>query len=335
MNLELQLKQKIKTHKKTNMKRTITIMALALSLFTTKAQTIVANFESLPLAANSAYSSTTGVSFTTGGASFQHKYSGYWSGGFSYTNKYDSSTVGFTNLYGVKPLKGYNNSNIYVVGQHNGVINLSSPSNTVGGFYITNTTYAYKSMKLGDSFAKKFGGVSGNDPDFFKVTVRGYKGGVLLADSVPFYLADFRFANNTLDYLVDTWQWVNTATLGNVDSLKFFMFTSDNGSFGPNTPLFFGIDDFTTTQSSVGLAENKANFNLSVYPNPFSSIITIQSDLQTEGTISIMDVAGKIIYSQQLNEMQTTLGVNELPNGIYFLELSSANQKTVKKLIKN
>ncbi len=317
------------------MKKTITTLTLALSLFTTKAQTVVENFESLPLATNSAYSSTTGVSFTTGGASFQHKYSGYWSGGFSYTNKYDSATVGFTNLYGVKPLKGYNNSNIYVIGQDNGVINLTAPSNTVGGFYITNTTYAYKSMKLGDSFAKKFGGVSGNDPDFFKVTVRGYKGGVLLADSVPFYLADFRFTNNSLDYLVDTWQWVNTSTLGNVDSLKFFMFTSDNGSFGPNTPLFFGIDNFTTTQSSVGLAENKTNFNLSVYPNPFSSVITIQSDILTEGTISIMDVAGKIIYSQQLNEMQTTLDVNALPNGIYFLELSSAGQKTVKKLIKN
>lgn len=335
MNLESQSKQKIEIHRETNMKIAITITTLALSLFTIKAQTTVANFEGLPLAANSAYSSTTGVSFTTGGASFQHKYSGYWSGGFSYTNKYDSSTVGFTNMYGVKPLKGYNNSNIYAVGQDNGVINLTAPSNTVGGFYITNTTYAYKSMKLGDSFGKKFGGVSGNDPDFFKITVRGYKGGVLLADSVPFYLADFRFANNNLDYLVDTWQWVNTATLGNVDSLKFFMFTSDNGTFGPNTPLFFGIDDFTTTQSSVGLAENNINFNLSVYPNPFSSVITIQSDLKTEGTISLMDIAGTIIYSQQLNEMQTILDVNALPAGIYLLELSSANQKTVKKLIKN
>ncbi|MBL7912893.1 MAG: DUF4465 domain-containing protein [Bacteroidia bacterium] len=317
------------------MKRTITVIALALSLFTINAQTIVADFEGLPLATNSAYSSTTGVSFTTGGASFQHKYSGYWSGGFSYTNKYDSSTVGFTNMYGVKPLKGYNNSNIYVIGQDKGVINLTAPSNTVGGFYITNTTYAYKSMKLGDSFGKKFGGVTGNDPDFFKVTVRGYKGGVLVADSVPFYLADFRFANNTFDYLVDTWQWVNTSTLGNVDSLKFFMFTSDNGSFGPNTPLFFGMDNFTNTQSSVGLAENKTNFNLSVYPNPFSSILTIRSDLKAEGTVALMDVAGKIIYSQQVNDMQTVLDVHDLPNGIYFLELSSAGQKTMKKLIKN
>lgn len=335
MNLELQLKQKTTTHKTNKMKRTITLMALALSLFTTKAQTVVSNFESLPLAPNSAYSSTTGVSFTTGGASFQHKYAGYWSGGFAYTNKYDSMTAGFTNMYGVKPLKGYNNSNIYVVGQDKGVINLSSPSNTVGGFYITNTTYAYESMQNGDAFAKKFGGVTGNDPDFFKVTVRGYKAGVLLTDSVPFYLADFRFANNAFDYLVDTWQWVNTTTLGNVDSLKFFMYTSDNGSFGPNTPLFFAIDDFTNTQSTVGLAENSANLNLSVYPNPFSSVITIQSDLRSDGTIAIMDVAGKIIYTQELSEMQTTLDLANLPTGIYFLQLSAGGQKTVKKLIKN
>ena len=55
------------------------------------------------------------------------------------------------------------------------------------------------------TFAKKFGGTTGNDPDFFKVTVKGYKGGVLTTDSVPFYLADFRFANNALDYIVDSW----------------------------------------------------------------------------------------------------------------------------------
>ncbi len=318
------------------MKKTITMMALALGLFTTKAQTQVANFESLPLAANSAYSSTIGVSFSTAGASFQHKYSGYWSGGFSYTNKYDSSTAGFGNMYGVKPLKGYNNSNIYTVGQDKGVINLGAPSNTVNGFYITNTTYAYESMQNGDQFAKKFGGTTGNDPDFFKVTVRGYKAGVLLTDSVPFYLADFRFTNNTLDYLVNTWQWVNTSTLGNVDSLKFFMYTSDNGSFGPNTPLFFAIDDFTTVQSSVGLAENRNNLKFNVYPNPFNSDLNIGLISMAEATTAtVSDITGKVIYSQELTSMQTNLDLNFLQSGIYFLEISSGNNKSVKKIIKN
>ncbi len=323
------------------MKKAITLMALALGLFTTKAQTQVADFESLPTTTNTAYSSTVSAPFTTAGASFQYKWDtdfSYWSGGFSYTNKYDSSAIvtATPGLYGVKPYKGYNNSNVYTVAQDKGVINLAAPSNTVNGFYITNTTYAYRSMKHGDQFAKKFGGATGNDPDFFKVTVRGYKAGVLLTDSVPFYLADFRFTNNTLDYLVNTWQWVNTSTLGNVDSLKFFMYTSDNGSFGPNTPLFFAIDDFTTVQSSVGLAENRNNLKFNVYPNPFNSDLNISLTSMAEvTTATVSDITGKVIYSQELISMQTNLDLNSLQSGIYFLEISSGNNKSVKKIIKN
>ncbi len=332
MKWVLPYKQNIKNN---NMKRSITLLAVALGMFTLKAQTTVADFETFTLSPNSAYSSTTSIPFNTTGASFQYKYGGFWSGGFSYTNKYDSSTVGFTNMYGVKPLKGYNNSNIYVVGQDQGVINLSAPSNTVIGFYITNTTYAYKSMKLGDSFAKKFGGTTGNDPDFFKVTVKGYKGGVLTTDSVPFYLADFRFTNNALDYIVDSWQWLNTTSLGNVDSIKFFMYSSDVGSFGINTPLFFGIDNFTNTQSNVGIAENSTSYKFDVYPNPFNASLTINITDNIEATVNVSDVTGKIVFTQQLTEMQSTLDLDLLQGGIYFLQISSGNNNSVKKIIKN
>lgn len=328
-------------NKKNKMKKTITTLALTLSFFAANAQTLVADFETLPLSTNAAYGNTTSTPFVTAGASFQYKWDttyNYWSGGFSYTNKYDSSAVvtATPGLYGVKPLKGYNNSNVYTIGQDNGVINLSAPSNTVNGFYITNTTYAYRSMKHGDQFAKKFGGISGNDPDFLKVTVKGYKGGVLLTDSVPFYLADFRFTNNALDYIVNTWQWVNTATLGNVDSVKFFMYTSDNSSFGPNTPFFFAIDNFTTVQSSVGLTENTNNLKFNAYPNPFNSDVNINLALNVEYVkATIFDVAGKIVYSQELTALQTNLDLTSLQNGIYFLEVSSGNNKSVKKIIKN
>jgi hypothetical protein len=319
------------------MKKIIFITTLIFGFSTNKAQTQVADFENFSLSPNSAYSNSLSLPFQSAGASFQYKWGGnYWSGGFSYTNKYDSATAGFTNLYGVKPLKGYNNSNVYAVAQDGGVINLSAPSNTVQGFYITNTTYAFKSMKLGDAFAKKFGGVSGNDPDFFKVTVKGFKNGILINDSVSFYLADFRFANNSLDYIVDTWQWVNTSTLGNIDSLKFFMYSSDVGNFGINTPLFFAMDNFTNTSSTVGLNEQTDVLNFSVFPNPFSNNLSISLNYISElTTIVISDVTGKIVYSSQLNQLNTTINLDELQEGIYFLELMNGTHKSVKKIIKN
>jgi len=243
--------------------------------------------------------------------------------------------VGFGNLYGVKPSKGYNNSNTYVIGKNAGVINLGASSNTVNGFYITNTTYAYKSMKLGDSFAKKFGGLSGNDPDYFKLSVKGFKGGILKSDSVIFYLADYRSANNSLDYIVNNWQWVNTASLGDVDSIKFLMYSSDIGSFGINTPLFFGMDNFTINQTIVGLNENINDLKFNVYPNPCDNLLSLDIDSENQSSITILDISGKIIYHQTLNFMQTILDVSSLNSGIYFLEMISDNKKQIKKIIKN
>jgi hypothetical protein len=96
-------------------------------------------------------------------------------------------------------------------------------------------------MRDGDQFAKKFGGDSGNDEDFFKLEIQGFRGTVATG-SVDFFLADYRFANNSQDYLVDQWARVNLSSLGAVDSLKFALSSSDLGQFGMNTPAYFAMD---------------------------------------------------------------------------------------------
>jgi Domain of unknown function (DUF4465)/Secretion system C-terminal sorting domain len=329
---------KTKSQKMTK-KTTIAAIALAISSLATNAQTVVADFESFSLSPNSAYSPTTSVPFQTANASFQYKYSGgFWSEGFSYTNKYDSITAGFTNTHGIRAYNGYSNSATYVIGKDRGVITLATNQTTVNGFYITNTTYAYKSMASGDAFAKKFGGTTGSDPDFFKVIVKGYKNGALKNDSVTVMLADFTFTNNTQDYISAKWQFVNTTIIGDVDSLKFFMRSSDIGQFGINTPLFFAIDNFTTTKATfVGLAEQTSEINFNVYPNPTSNFINIQLSNNIEQPLEakILDISGKTIYAKSLTQIETDLNVNFLQSGIYFLELTSGKQKTVKKIVKN
>ena len=106
------------------MNKLVTTIALILSLGT-KSQT-VADFETFTLSANSFYKSLSSTPFQTSNALFQYQwdpsFGGFWVGGFSYTNNYDSTTAGFTNLYGVKAYKGYNGSSTYVVAQNAGVI---------------------------------------------------------------------------------------------------------------------------------------------------------------------------------------------------------------------
>jgi hypothetical protein len=59
---------------------------------------------------------------------------------------------------------------------------------------------------------------------------------------VEFYLADYRFADNRDDYILDTWQYVDLTSLGMIKSLEFTLSSSDIGEWGMNTPAYFAID---------------------------------------------------------------------------------------------
>ena len=91
--------------------------------------------------------------------------------------------------------------------------------------------------------AKKFGGASGDDPDWFVLTIIGKDSQGLVTDTVDFYLADYTFADNNQDYIVDTWEYVDLTSLGAVESLEFTLSSSDVGQWGMNTPGYFAMDN--------------------------------------------------------------------------------------------
>jgi hypothetical protein len=117
---------------------------------------------------------------------------------------------------------------------------------SVQSVWITNTTYTAFSMRDGDAFAKKFGGESGDDPDWFKVIAYGLDAsGAVLEDTAEFYLADFRFEENSQDYIVNDWREWDLSQLAGAASLHFDFASSDVAPWGLNTPAYFAIDDLT------------------------------------------------------------------------------------------
>jgi hypothetical protein len=325
------------------MKKTITIIAVSfLSVFSLKAQ-ITADFESLVLPADSFYQDSTGADFINGDISFEYTWTesmwgDYWSGGFSYSNMTDSVTSGAGNQYSAKTAGGYNSTN-YAVGYGGGVVRLlnASTGQTAQGFYITNSTYAYNSMRDGDMFAKKFGGASGNDPDWFKLVIRKYQAGVLNpTDSVEFYLADFRFADNSQDYILKTWQYLDLSSIGTADSFRFDLSSTDN-SFGfMNTPAYFCIDDFSTN-ATIGLKET-TNTGYLIFPNPAINSLTVRFNTPVKGnaSYSIVDVTGKTVLANELETgtEKAILNIEHLNSGIYFLHVINGAEVITKKFTK-
>ncbi len=71
-----------------------------------------------------------------------------------------------------------------------------------------------------------------------------------------------------------------------------------------------------------------------VYPNPFSEVIWIQNNSNTEMNAIIYDVSGRKVYEDNMNEATTQLNINNLSEGIYLLEISNSTNKIVKRIIK-
>ncbi len=318
--------------------RLLSLAALFLSLGM-NAQT-ASSFESLALDVDSFWNGADmSGSFTNGNAIFKNDYhtsqwGDYW-GGFSYSNKKDSTTAGYTNMYSAYPLAGYYGSAKYAVSSGVSQINLtgSAAGKIVRGFYVTNTTYATLSMRNGDSFTKKFGGVSGNDPDWFMLTVKGWYNGSVISDSVNFYLADFRASNNLDDYVVKYWEWVELSSLGNVDSLKFSLSSSDNGLYGMNTPAYFAMDQFVTLNSGVAVNE-LSSLEFSTYPNPVSSSLTLNLGTAQNANVTIFDAAGRTVLTENMNGISKSFDVSSLTAGVYFVSVSGNEFSTTKKFIK-
>jgi hypothetical protein len=63
---------------------------------------------------------------------------------------------------------------------------------------------------------------------------------------VELMLADYRFLDNSQDFILDEWVFLNLSGLGVVSELQFSFQSSDVGDFGINTPQYFAIDNLVS-----------------------------------------------------------------------------------------
>lgn len=193
--------------------------------------------------------------FTSSGVFFSNSYdSTYasWSG-WAYSNVDDPTRTGpspytgdynhqFAAVTGTAP---GGSGNYAIENGTGGLINLPAGTSPVS-FEVTNTTYSYLAMTLGDSFATKF-----TTGDYFELKIFGYSGlngtGNQVGE-VDFDLANYTSANSLP---VDVWTLVDLTRLAGSQSLTFDYASSDVGQFGINTPEYFAMDDLTLTTASV------------------------------------------------------------------------------------
>ena len=130
-------------------------------------------------------------------------------------------------------------------------------------------------------------------------------------------------------------QWrtdtVNLDALNGLSAVElYFENTSANGNV-----LY--IDNINIKEIvPVGINE-LVKTEVSIYPNPVNSVLTIRSSASVLQKIEIYNVMGRMVYSK-VNENNTNLitsNVGQLSSGYYILKITSENEVITKNLIKN
>ena len=208
-----------------------------------------ATFEDVQLGSNGIWQPPIGSNeMSSGGWLFTNNtQNGYW-GGFTASNRTDLNQSGMNAQYTAAAGCGYDGSTQYAVaytmGVQTDVYAADGQLHTVTGCYVTNNLWTYQDILQGGYGELPYGGSTGNDPDWFKVTATGKNASGQTVGTLDFYLADYRFSNNEEDYVLNTWEWFDLSPLGNVATISFSLSSSRGSGYNMITPAYFCMDNF-------------------------------------------------------------------------------------------
>ena len=98
--------------------------------------------------------------------------------------------------------------------------------------------------------------------------------------------------------------------------------------------------DKATGESKVGINEvNHITSETSIYPNPTSGNVNISFNDNARGkyNINVFNAIGSLVYSENIDVNSSvirTINLENMPNGIYMVQISNNNSTNTKKVIK-
>lgn len=82
---------------------------------------------------------------------------------------------------------------------------------------------------------------------------------------------------------------------------------------------------------ATGISKN-SEMQLKLYPNPTSKLLNFQ--ITEDASVSIMDIAGRLVLSQKINKGHSTISTAHLKTGCYFVKVETETNSFTRKLVK-
>ncbi|MDP3927445.1 MAG: T9SS type A sorting domain-containing protein [Bacteroidota bacterium] len=175
-----------------------------------------------------------------------------------------------------------------------------------------------------------------------------------------FYLND---SNNAWEPVLNTQNLGNISAVHAVNNKLIWYASSEEGVYfceGLNTPFYpvsgqlpnMSVSKLYTHQDTIYLGGskgvwfrpleelkssmghiNKTNDNITIFPNPATTEITIISENARQGKILLMDILGRPILETHTQSKKETLHIAHIPTGIYFLVIQQNSKSFTRKIV--
>ena len=94
------------------------------------------------------------------------------------------------------------------------------------------------------------------------------------------------------------------------------------------------LDTMTKPKNMVGIDYKIKEYEISIYPNPVSSVLTIEQEYFNPCRVEIYDFSGNKIFTDNLNSSHLIIDFTNNPNGIYLVIIKNSKGIISKKIRK-
>lgn len=187
--------------------------------------------------------------------------------------------------------------------------------------------YEYNSLSNKWRQRANFGGAGRSSAVAFSIGAKGYVG---TGYNFGTYYNDFW----EYDTLANTWQQIanlpapgrHTAVAFAINNKGYVTTGYDGGGFG-----ITGYKDLWEYSLNTSIDE-KSNmiFGFDIFPNPTTNNVTIESTEKGRYSLQLINMLGEIIYcTMETIVGKTTIDVGALPKGIYIVQVTDTENKTI------
>ncbi|MEX0967363.1 MAG: T9SS type A sorting domain-containing protein [Bacteroidia bacterium] len=152
----------------------------------------------------------------------------------------------------------------------------------------------------------------------------------------------------TYTFAPDSFRWIITPAafqyVNGTDSLSEIIdVVFDKGGFFTVTLVAYSPFDkdsiekfrYIEVEGPTGVA-GYSDFDFNIYPNPTSNILNIEisGKIPSEVNVTLYAADGRNLLDHQFAGTEARLDISHLKKGVYFLEINSETERTIKKVIK-